>query len=266
MTHSYTVGPERPRRVGALGRRIPWLLMLAMVGAEIAAVASGGQQRITLTVAATVLFALASLTHAAAHRGPVWAFGLLLLAGGGSLLANVVNQRTGYPFGHRTYADTLGWEIAGVPAVVPLGWLAMAYPALLVARHLGVRRGRGARTVLAALTLATWDLFLDPLMVGAGHWRWADPTPALPGIPDVPVTNYLGWLVVALAVMALMETLLPPRVADDAVPSVLYLWTFAAWVVAAVVVFDDPSVALAGGIAMGIFALPFAWSLFQTRA
>ena len=50
-----------------------------------------------------------------------------------------------------------------------------------------------ARVAVAAAALASWDLFLDPQMVDAGHWRWSDPSPALPGVPTVPLTNYAGW-------------------------------------------------------------------------
>ena len=65
-----------------------------------------------------------------------------------------------------------------MPVVVPLAWTMMAYPVLLAARRLTRRwvlRGR------RAIGLMAWDVFLDPQMVGDGHWRWADPTPSLPG-------------------------------------------------------------------------------------
>jgi putative membrane protein len=129
----------------------------------------------------------------------------------------------------------------------------MAYPALVAARRL-VRR-RPAQAVVGAWALAAWDLFLDPQMVDAGHWAWADPDPALPGVHGVPVSNYLGWLAVALVLMAALS-LLPRRRTEDGVPVALYLWTFAGSVLANLVWFDRPAVALWGGLGMGLVAVP----------
>ena len=51
------------------------------------------------------------------------------------------------------------------------------------------RRGRLApgRASAGGRRWPPWDLFLDPQMVDAGHWTWRDPTPALPGVPGIPV-------------------------------------------------------------------------------
>jgi uncharacterized membrane protein len=266
MTRSYTLAHERPRQVSALGRRVPWVFGLATIAAQIAYPLTDGDARTTLTIATVVLFFLASVSHAWIHRGLAWAVGLVVVAGGGGLLAEAVGTESGIPFGDYAYAGTLGWEVAGVPAIIPLAWTMMAYPSLLVGRWLAGRRGYLAGTALGALALATWDLFLDPQMVDAGHWRWADPTPSLPGIEGIPATNYAGWLLVSLVVVGLLNALLPYREARDALPATLYLWTYASSVLAHAVFFDRPTVALAGGIGMGLLALPFAWSRFQSRA
>jgi hypothetical protein len=55
---------------------------------------------------------------------------------------------------------------------------------------------------------------LDPQMVQAGYWTWADPSPGLPGIDTVPLTNLAGWLLAG----ALLMTLLDRLVARTAVP------------------------------------------------
>jgi hypothetical protein len=66
---------------------------------------------------------------------------------------------TGFPFGSYAYSPALGPRLLGVPVVIPLAWTWMAWPAWLVAGRLvtGV-----FRVPLAGLTLAAWDLFLDP--------------------------------------------------------------------------------------------------------
>ena len=112
-------------------------------------------------------------------RGPAGGAALVAVAGGGGLLAEAVGVATGFPFGRYAYAGTLGPRLLGVPLVVPLAWAWMAWPAWLVGGPAGPRPGRpgrgGRRSALAA-----WDLFLDPQMVAAGHWHWADAAPRCP--------------------------------------------------------------------------------------
>lgn len=213
---------------------------------------------VALTILAVLLLATASLLHVAATRGAPSLVALVAVAGGGGLLAETVGVHTGVPFGAYAYAGTLGPQLFGVPAVVPLAWLMMAYPSLLVARRLV-----GRRTVLvpalAAWALTTWDVFLDPQMVDAGHWSWRDPTPALPGVEGIPLSNFAGWFAVALVMCALLDRLVAPAgPSDDALPFALFLWTYASSVLAHAAFFGRPSVALVGGILMGTVALPLA--------
>ena len=107
-------------------------------------------------------------------------------------------------------------------------------------------------------------MFLDPQMVDAGHWTWADPVPGLPLVPGVPLTNYAGWLLVAIAMIGALHRLArppaPPRPA-----AALYLWTYGSSVLAHVVFFHRPGSALVGGLVMGVLAVPFARALWSSR-
>jgi putative membrane protein len=239
----------------AAGRAVA-VLAAATVLAQIAYPLVGGDTRDALTVATVVLFAATSLAHAGLSRGPRAAAGLLLVAGGGGLAAEAVGVATGVPFGRYEYADSLGPAVLGVPVVIPLAWVMMTWPAYLVAARLA--RSGPARVVVGAVALASWDLFLDPQMVDAGHWRWADPLPSLPGVPTVPLTNYAGWLLVAAVLMLLLPA---PRAAADTVPYALYLWTYASSVLAHAVFFGLPASALWGGLGMGLVAVPLALAL-----
>jgi putative membrane protein len=145
--------------------------------------------------------------------------------------------------------------------VIPAAWAMTAYPALLVGRDLTRRHGRWATALMAGWALASWDVFLDPQMVEEGYWHWADPSPALPGSPDVPLTNYAGWLVVSVLLMALLDRLTPDRPGRDLLPGLLYLWTYAAQVLGSLAFFGRPAVAVLGGVAMGLVALPYARTL-----
>jgi putative membrane protein len=217
-----------------------------------------GDSRDVLTVVTVLTFFAASTSHALVHRGPAWTAAFILVTAGTGLVAESVGTATGFPFGDYRYADSLGVKVLGVPAVIPLAWSMMAYPCLLVGQRLA--RGPLAAAVVGGFALASWDLFLDPQMVEAGHWRWTQVTHALPGAPDVPGSNYVGWLLVALVIAGALQ-LLPRRPADDRQPAALFLWTYGSSVLANAVFFDRPVTALVGGLGMGLVAVPYALAL-----
>jgi uncharacterized membrane protein len=225
----------------------------------------------------TVLaFAASSVTHALATRGTAWTARLVLVVVPGAFAAEAVGVATGFPFGSYTYAHSLGPLLLGVPLLVPLAWLMMAYPCLLMGRTLAVtfaiqyvglqrfwRQGLMA-AVIAGAALAAWDVFLDPQMVDAGHWTWADPSPGLPGVTQVPLTNLAGWLLVAVALMATVQLALPrpvpaarPTRLETVSPALLLGWTWVGGVVGNAVFFHRPWVALWGGVLLGLFVAPY---------
>ncbi|MEP6695534.1 MAG: carotenoid biosynthesis protein [Pseudonocardiales bacterium] len=223
-----------------------------------------GAGRSALTVATVCCFFLASVTHALATRGAAWTAALVAVTAGGGLLAEAVGLATGLPFGDYTYTGGLGPAILGVPLVIPLAWAMMAYPAYVAAGRLASRRL--THGLLAGVALASWDLFLDPQMVDAGHWRWSRPSPALPGVPHVPVSNYAGWLVVATLMGLLLAAVLPRRDSpSNAVPLALYLWTYGSSVLAHAAFFGLPGSAAWGAVGMGSVAVPLAVSLTAAR-
>ena len=222
---------------------------------------TGGEVRETLTVVTVVVFFLASSSHALVHRGARWAGAYVLVTGALGLVAEAVGTATGFPFGAYDYADSLGPKLLGVPVVIPLAWAMFAYPCLVVGQRLA-RTPLGAAAV-GGFALASWDLFLDPQMVEAGHWRFTDVTASLPGAPGIPLSNYLGWLLVAWLMLALLQGL-GRRTADDRVPGALFLWTWGSSVLANAAFFGRPLVALTGGVVMGLVAVPYARSFLST--
>ena len=246
--------PQRPTSVRSL--RASVVLAAAGILCQVAYPLTPGTARDALTVATVLLLFAAAATHASATRGTGWAGVLMGTVVVVAFAAEALGVATGFPFGSYAYADTLGPRLLGVPLVVPLAWAMLAYPCLLV----GQRLAHGVAAVLiAAGGLASWDLFLDPQLVAAGHWHWDHPSP---GLNAIPLTNTLGWLLVGTALMALLARL-PRHTADDRVPSVVFLWTYASSVLANAAFFGRPGVALAGGIGMGLVALPYARSLLR---
>jgi len=260
VSHTTHSRPAIPGHVTGHPARhaVPWALGAGVVGVQIAFPLTGGGTP-TLTVLSVVLFACASVGHALLTRGPAAAVGLVVVAGGGGLVAEAIGLATGLPFGEYRYTGSLGPEVLGVPVVVPAAWTMMAYPSLIVGRRLAAAlgRGRGATTVLGAWALATWDVFLDPQMVEAGHWFWLEPWPSLPGVPGIPVSNFAGWLLVALLMIATLDRVVPDaHDGDDRLPLTLWSWTFLSSTMASAVFFGRPSVALVGGVLMGLVGVP----------
>lgn len=252
---------ELPAAARPRGWWVPWLWTAFTIATQIAWPLTAGAARVTTTQVVVLLFALASVSHAVVHRGVRWAGTYTVITMTFGLLVEVLGTRTGFPFSPYEYTDLLTPQLLGVPLLIPLAWTMMAYPALLVGRRL--TGGRRLLTVpVAAYALAAWDVFLDPQMVAEGYWVWLTDAPGLPGIPTIPAVNYAGWLLVSLVLMSLLvllpDTPLGPGSAPgEAVPAVLYTWTWVGGIVANGVFLDRPAVAVAGGLAMGIVAVPY---------
>ena len=243
-----------------------WFGLAALVGVQIAYPLVDGQPRAALVIATVVLGFAVSVSHAALTRGVANAAGLVVVTAGGGWAVEALGVATGFPFGGYAYGDALGPTLLGVPLVIPLAWTWMAWPAWIAAGRLASRRW--PRVLLAGVALAAWDLFLDPQMVAEGYWRW-DPlaAPALPGVPGIPLTNYLGWLIVAVAMMAVLSAWVGAARADadDRPMLALYLWTYASSVLAHAVFLDLPASAVWGGLGMGVVAVPLVVTLVRAR-
>jgi uncharacterized membrane protein len=239
------------------------VLLAAGVLAEVGYPLASGAGRAALTIAAVLACSAAMLVHAAATRGWRVAAAALACFGAGGFAVEAVGVHTGVPFGAYRYADALGPTALGVPLLVGLAWCMAAWPAYLVAHRLAPGTPRPVRVLLAAAALAAWDLFLDPQMVAAGYWHWQHPSPALPGVPGVPLTNYAGWLLTAALLMTVFEVVAghAARPGPDAVPLCWYLWAYGSSVLAHAVFLDLPGSALWGGAGMGLIALPLALRL-----
>jgi uncharacterized membrane protein len=255
-------GPHSDRGRGPSGwvASLPWIFTGLTILGQIVWVLVSDDARTALTILTVITFFLASATHAFLSRGATWTVGYLGITLAFGWLIERVGLTTSFPFGHYEYTDTLGPSVFGVPLVIPLAWSMMAYPCLLAAQRLSMTRVGVA--LVGGLVLASWDLFLDPQMVSEGHWVWTQIGWELPGIPGIPLQNFLGWLLGSIVLMWLLD-LLPRKVADDAVPTTLLVWVYASNVLANAVFFDRPGVALWGFVVMGLVVIPFLWRVWS---
>ncbi|WP_181699228.1 carotenoid biosynthesis protein [Nocardia sp. GTS18] len=262
---------------------IPAFAAVALVLVQIAYPLSAGVARDRVTVAVVVLSVSTALLHAVTTRGWRWAAGFFVIVSGTGLGSEIVGTATGVPYGAYVYAaDRLGPALADVPLVVPLAWTGGLYPIWVVAGLLagidaastgghgagGARtdrvtaRARVKRAALLVVGAVGWDLFLDPQMVADGQWTWSVTDAGLPGLAQIPYTNYLGWMLVASLMAALLTALdrLLPRAHDPsvAVPLAVFAWTWLGSALAHAVFLGLPASAAWGFAGMGLLGIPLA--------
>lgn len=212
---------------------------VAMWGAQVAVPLLPVGRRAVPTNLVVVFLTLAAGSFVAAVAGPGRAVAGVGVAAALGLGVEVIGTRTGLPFGEYAYTDRLQPQVLGVPVAVALAWAAMGIPAWAVACR--IARARPLRIATGALALSGWDLFLDPQMVTEGYWSWPGGGP----YRGVPLSNYLGWLVAASVLMAVLSAVLPGL--DDRPVAVLYAVMSVMEVVGFAVFFGDPLVAVVGG-------------------
>ena len=199
--------------------------------------------RAGLTTAVVVAFAVTTTLLAAMAWGASRAVAAGAVVVAGALALEAVGTRTGWPFGEYDYGDALRPTVAGVPLAVGLAWWAMAVPARDVAARLVAPGWR--RVALGAVALTAWDVLLDPQMVDEGYWTWDGGGPWR----DVPLSNYVGWFLVSVVVMVVLDRLLPGSGRGPALLG-LYTWWAVMSTLGFLAFFGDPLVGVVGGACM----------------
>ncbi len=175
-------------------------------------------------------------------------------------LAELLGSKTGFPFGNYHYTHLLQPQLAGVPLLIPLAWLMMLPPAWAIAaiilekpiKHKG-HEGTQSKTflsalkfsLLSALALTAWDLFLDPQMVGWGFWVWE--TPGL--YFGIPLSNYFGWILTSFLITLLAN----PKDLPVGPLSLVYILTWILQTIGQGIFWGQPGPAIIGFLACGLF-------------
>lgn len=221
-----------------------------------------------MTRGIVALLLTTSTADAFEQRG---ARGAAVVAAAGSVGfgAELLGVHTGRPFGSYGYSEQLGPQIKEVPLLAGAAWGLLARPSRVAGAWAAgaVGGGRATRVLAAATALTAWDVFLDPRMVREGYWSW----PGGGWYEGIPFSNYVGWWatgVVAFAAAELIDGDDDPTAAPaDGVPAWpgersgdtalgLYAWTWIGELIANVVLWKRPKVAVAGGLAMASVAVP----------
>ena len=178
MSQRYYSGPSPSRGPGPLVTGLAWALALVAIALQIAFPLVPDSSRASLAIAIVLSFFAASVVHASARHGILGFLLVGFVVPAIGLAAEAVGVHTGLPFGDYTYGDSLGMQLFHVPAVVPLAWAMMAYPTYVAASTL--TRSRWWTALIGGWSLMAWDLFLDPMMVNLGGWKWLSTKSAIP--------------------------------------------------------------------------------------
>lgn len=175
---------------------------------------------------------------------------------GAGMLIEAVGVRFGVPFGEYSYTRELQPQMAGVPMLVGLAWLAMLLPSWDIARRITGRRWLQAVSCGAALTV--WDLFLDPQMIGNGFWFFENPS----GWNGVPFSNTVGWFVTGTLLSCIPAFVLDRRTTNNGL-AFLYAWMIGFSALGYVIPFalDDPQIGVVGALC----AAPLLYLAFYRR-
>jgi len=251
--------PSRPAQELALGASV------AMTAAAMIATPLRPRGR-RAGLAVVVVGGLCGWAAVAASRrwGARRTLATLGVVAGATTVVEKVGSTTGVPFGRYSYTDQLRPRVAGVPAIVPLAWFAMAVTSREAARAvLGPRAPGGgvARVALGSALLTAWDLFLDPQMTAERYWVWRRSG----RYRGIPASNYLGWFATGLGVLAVVDRALPAEAEEPPEPALVaaYAWMAVMSTLGFAVFFGDPLVAAAGGAAMVPAAVAAVWGTWR---
>jgi putative membrane protein len=149
---------------------------------------------VALHVLPPIVFALVHGAVLYRARDIIVFFAICLVIG--NIFENL-GVRTGFPFGHYYFTESMGPKLFAVPVLLGLAYLGMAYLSWTLARLiLGNVRSPVAGfavvtlPVVAAFIMVAWDFSQDPVWSTILHlWVWQQGGAYF----GVPMSNFLGW-------------------------------------------------------------------------
>ena len=228
------------------------IVVIAMIATPL--FPQAGNERLFLAHIVVVALCASTVSAAMAGVGAFRASVASLAVAAFTFVVELIGHTTGYPFGEYDYESRLWPQIAGVPVIVPLAWVAITWCGWAVGNR--ITTNLPVKIAVTAWSITAWDLFLDPQMVGEGYWTWQ---PADPSYRGIPLTNFLGWFATGVVVASIVAVVTWRHVERSRLGSSLLVVTYSVlWVLSTIgfaFFFDDTFVAVVGGIGMGVPAL-----------
>jgi len=140
-------------------------------------------------------------------------FAILIAAAGFTIEYTGIHYH--WPFGDYQYAQTLGWKISGVPAIIGVNWFLLVYATAATLRRSRFQRAT-SRITVGAVILVLLDLLIEPAAIKLDYWRWAG--------NHIPLSNYISWFVISIIMLAIFEAFRFPK--QSRIASVFLLTQF----------------------------------------
>ncbi len=178
-----------------------------------------------------ILFLIPTILAARSWLGNRDAFLLFTVLGLFALAIESLAIITGFPYGHFSYSEQLGYKIAGVvPWTVFFAWTPLMLAAYVCVRKLFDRIY--IRIGALAVLLVVFDLVLDPGAVRMKFWMFDEKG----WFYGVPFSNFIGWIFSGLLGAVILELFVmrirpllptPVQLMQSGFLTVFY-WTFVA--------------------------------------
>lgn len=166
-------------------------------------------------------------------------------------LAEAIGSKTGFPFGAYNYTEVLQPQILGVPLLIPFAWFMMLPPSWAIASAILGKYSNAGRLLLfsmvSAISITAWDLFLDPQMVQWNFWVWENTE----GYFGIPWSNYAGWLLTA----GVITLIIRPSSLPLMPLSLVYGLVWALQSIGQAFFWNQPGPAFVGCVVMGVIFL-----------
>jgi putative membrane protein len=231
-----------------------WILVMIMVPVVRWTLGSGAEK---IGITAGVFAQVAAVVAALASGTGLWVIVAVVAVPVFGWASEVLGSRSGFPFGPYHYTDVLQPQVSHVPVLIPLAWLMMMPPAWAVGSLLAPESDL-LRWLIAALAFTAWDVYLDPMMVNWGFWKWERNGAYL----GIPLVNFAGWFLVAFVITAAIGSIGLAGGPDMTMPArsgplvLIYLVTWPLMLVGQLLFWRLRVSAVAGFIAMGAFTVP----------
>jgi putative membrane protein len=106
--------------------------------------------------------------------------------------AEWIGVHTGYLFGDYVYGKNLGPLWYEVPLIIGVNWLMLTIISAAVVARLKLHWI--FKAILATLLMLVLDVLIEPVAVKSDYWIWKG---------DIPISNFVGWFMVALSLQIL---------------------------------------------------------------
>lgn len=147
-----------------------------------------------LIIPVNILFSFAVLVYF--HKGSyrhLFSYGLLVALLG--LTVEIIGVNTGFLFGNYTYGAALGLQLKHTPLLIGINWLLLIYCVYNLVSYLAANLWQ--KSIIGALLMVLYDLFLEPMAPVLGMWQWQD--------GHIPLQNFIAWFGISFVILVFLH-------------------------------------------------------------